>query len=158
MLKTDGDRPGMRKSDAAIIGAGPAGISAALQLARYEIYPFVYEADTPGGLLYNAGTVENYPGFPKGIEGPELAALFAEGLAASEAEVCPEEVLSVDYAAGVFRVRAETEADFSRLSDRRRGCGFRLCADAVEEERYRDHAEGREASLQRRARETGRRQ
>lgn len=115
MLKTDGDRPGMRKSDTAIIGAGPAGISAALQLARYEIYPFVYEADTPGGLLYNAGTVENYPGFPKGIEGPELAALFAAGLAASEAEVCPEEVLSVDHAAGVFRVRAETDADFSKL-------------------------------------------
>jgi thioredoxin reductase len=105
----------MKKSDVAIIGAGPAGISAALQLARYEIYPFVYEADTPGGLLYNAGTVRNYPGFPKGIEGPELAALFAAGLESSEAVVCPEEVLSVDYAAGVFRVRAEAEADFSRL-------------------------------------------
>lgn len=113
--RDDGDETDMKKSDTAIIGAGPAGISAALQLARYEIYPFLYEADTPGGLLYNAGTVENYPGFPKGIEGPELAALFAAGLAASEAVVFPEEVIAADYAAGVFRVQAGNEADFSRL-------------------------------------------
>jgi thioredoxin reductase len=105
----------MRKSDTAVIGAGPAGISAALQLSRYEISPFVYEAAVPGGLLRNAGTVENYPGFPKGIDGPALASLFAAGLAASEAVVCPEEVLSVDHAAGVFRVTAEKEAEFSRL-------------------------------------------
>ena len=103
------------KYDTAIIGAGPAGISAALQLARYEIYPFVYEADTAGGLLCNAGTIENYPGFPKGIEGPELAALFAAGLESSNAVVCPEEVLSVDYAAGIFKVQADNAADFSRM-------------------------------------------
>jgi thioredoxin reductase len=105
----------MKKNDTAIIGAGPAGISAAMQLARYEICPFVYEADTPGGLLFNAGTIENYPGFPKGIEGPELAVLFAAGLESCDAVVCPEEVLSIDYAAGVFRVRADNEADFSRI-------------------------------------------
>ncbi len=102
-------------NDTAIIGAGPAGISAAMQLARYEIYPFVYEADASGGLLFNAGTIENYPGFPKGIAGPELAALFAAGLEASKAVVCPEEVFSIDYAADVFRVQAGTAADFSRL-------------------------------------------
>jgi thioredoxin reductase len=102
-------------NDTAIIGAGPAGISTAMQLARYEIYPFVYEADTPGGLLFNAGIIENYPGFPKGIAGPELAALFVAGLEESAAVVCPEEVLSVDYAAGVFRVQADNEADFSRV-------------------------------------------
>ena len=113
MLEIDGD--GKEMSDTAIIGAGPAGISAAMQLARYEIYPFVYEAAAPGGLLFNAGMIENYPGFPKGIEGPELAALFAAGLKNSEAVVCPEEVLSVDYGAGVFRVTAGSEADFSRL-------------------------------------------
>ncbi len=105
----------MKKNNTAIIGAGPAGISAAMQLARYEIYPFVYESAAPGGLLFNAGTIKNYPGFPRGIEGPELAALFAAGLESSEAIVCPEEVLSVDYAAGVFRVQADNEADFSRI-------------------------------------------
>jgi thioredoxin reductase len=101
--------------DVAIIGAGPAGISAAMQMARYEIYPFVYEAGAPGGLLFNAGKIENYPGFPRGIEGPELAALFAAGLEESKAVICHEEVFSVDYTEGVFRVKAGSEADFSRL-------------------------------------------
>jgi len=105
----------MAKSDIAIVGAGPAGIAAALQLARYEIDPFVYEADTPGGLLYNAGEIRNYPGFPGGIEGPELAALFAKGLRDGGAVVCPEEVLSIDYAGGVFRVTAGSGADFSSV-------------------------------------------
>jgi thioredoxin reductase len=105
----------MNKSDIAIIGAGPAGIAAALQFARYETAPFVYEAAEPGGLLYNAGVVENYPGFPKGIEGPELAALFAAGLAGSGAVICGEEVLSVDYSAGSFVVKAGSEAEFSKV-------------------------------------------
>ena len=105
----------MTRSDIAIIGAGPAGIAAALQFARYEIYPFVYEADTPGGLLYNAGLVENYPGFPKGIEGPELAAIMAKTLKESDATICPEEVVSLDHAAGTFRLAASTEADFSAV-------------------------------------------
>ena len=105
----------MMDRDIAIIGAGPAGISAALQFARYETAPFVYEAGTPGGLLYNAGVVENYPGFPKGIEGPELASLFAAGLAGSGAVVCSEEVLSIDYSAGSFIVKAENEEEFSKV-------------------------------------------
>ena len=105
----------MSRTDIAIIGAGPAGIAAALQFARYETAPFVYEAGVPGGLLFNAGTIENYPGFPKGIEGPELAALFARGLAGSGAVVCPEEVLSVDHVDGSFVVKAEDEAGFSKV-------------------------------------------
>jgi thioredoxin reductase len=113
LLETDGD--GKEMNDTAIIGAGPAGIAAAMQLARYEIYPFVYEGDTPGGLLFNAGTIWNYPGFPKGIEGPELAALFAAGLESSRAVVFREEVLSVDYSDGIFRVQADNTADFSRI-------------------------------------------
>lgn len=105
----------MPGNDIAIIGAGPAGIAAALQFARYEVSPFIYEAETPGGLLYNAGVVWNYPGFPGGIEGPELAALFARGLRDSGAVVCREEVLSIDFAGGVFRVTADSEADFAAV-------------------------------------------
>ena len=59
-----------------IIGAGPAGLAAALQLGRYQITPRIFEASRPGGLLWNANRVENYPGFLDGIPGPDLARAF----------------------------------------------------------------------------------
>ncbi len=62
----------MRSTQVAIIGAGPAGISAAIQLKRYGIPFMLFEKSKPGGLLWNANLVENYPGFPEGITGPEL--------------------------------------------------------------------------------------
>jgi thioredoxin reductase len=55
--------------EVAIIGAGPAGIAAAIQLKRFNIEPIVFEQDEIGGLLRNAHLVENYPGFPAGIAG-----------------------------------------------------------------------------------------
>lgn len=64
----------------AVIGAGPAGIAAAVQLERYHIDFILFEADRPGGLLKNAHFIENYPGFPRGITGPQLASLMSEHL------------------------------------------------------------------------------
>ncbi|MBN1295412.1 NAD(P)/FAD-dependent oxidoreductase [bacterium] len=57
----------------AIIGAGPAGLTAAIQLKRASWNPVIYESDCPGGLLRSAGCIDNYPGFPDGIAGPLLA-------------------------------------------------------------------------------------
>ena len=59
-----------------IIGAGPAGIAAAIQLKRYGITPLLLEKNMLGGLLRNANLVENYPGFPVGISGLHLTSLF----------------------------------------------------------------------------------
>ena len=53
--------------DLAIIGGGPAGIAAAIQLKRYGSNPLLIEKDELGGSLLNANLVENYLGFPKGI-------------------------------------------------------------------------------------------
>ena len=59
----------MRVEEVIIIGAGPAGIAAAIQLKRFGIKALIFEKDRIGGLLRNANRIENYPGFPEGISG-----------------------------------------------------------------------------------------
>ena len=80
-----------------VVGAGPAGIAAAIQLTRYGIKPVVFEGNVIGGLVHNANRVENYPGFPKGIHGHHLAELFTEQLVEANIEVQKETVLSIAY-------------------------------------------------------------
>jgi thioredoxin reductase len=95
------------KAEVAIIGAGPAGIAAALQFERYGIRPAVFEKNEPGGLLHDAGLVENYPGFPGGIEGPQLAGLLAEQLLRSGAVLKTEHVTSVRISDERIEVESE---------------------------------------------------
>ncbi len=87
-----------------IIGAGPSGLAAAIQLKRYGIQPVVFERAEMGGLLLNANLVENYPGFPFGIPGPELVKLFIQQAHNLNIQVTFEEVLALDYDQGLFRV------------------------------------------------------
>ena len=94
------------KTSVAIVGAGPAGLSAAIQLKRYQI-PFVlFEKNSIGGLLKNAGNVENYPGFPKGIPGQDLVAQLEEQAEEQGVEIlfCPVE--SIGYRKGNFIIKA----------------------------------------------------
>ena len=90
-----------------IIGAGPAGISSAIQLKRCRIPFILLEKSRVGGLLWNANLIENYPGFPSGIPGPELVCLLEEQLAHLEISIRKEEVRVLDRKGNEFSVSTD---------------------------------------------------
>ncbi len=104
----------MKTEKAIIIGAGPAGIAAAIQLKRQGINPVVFEKSEIGGLLRNANLVENYPGFPGGISGGHLVSLFKKQLRAQLLEIISEEVTSLDFEDGIFHVETPKRVCYSR--------------------------------------------
>lgn len=70
----------MKRYEAVIIGAGPAGLTAALYLVRSGISTAIVEKLSAGGQVLSTSEIENYPGFPKGVKGWELADLFSAHL------------------------------------------------------------------------------
>lgn len=92
----------MDRAEVAIIGAGPAGLAAALQLKRYGVPALLFEARQAGGLLWNANLVENYPGFPGGIPGPELVRRFLLQAEAIGVQIIPQAVESLTYEKQIF--------------------------------------------------------
>jgi len=97
-----------------IIGAGPAGIAAAIQLARYGLTPLHLEKERLGGLLKNANLVENYPGFPTGIPGMELVHCFEEQYKSASLEVLNKEVVCLDFSDGLFQINTPGDHFTSR--------------------------------------------
>ena len=99
-----------------IIGAGPAGLAAAIQLKRYGVNPLIFERAEVGGLLRNANLVENYPGFPRGISGPRLVKLFIHQAQNLAIAVTHEEVIELEYEQGLFHAHTHRNSYASRVA------------------------------------------
>ena len=91
--------------DLIIIGSGPAGYTAAIYAARAALSPVVFEgAFSGGGALMNTTDVENFPGFPDGVMGPDLMENMRSQAARFGAELVTEDVEAVDLTGEVKQV------------------------------------------------------
>jgi thioredoxin reductase (NADPH) len=96
--------------DVIVIGSGPAGYTAALYAARAQLRPLVFEGSvTAGGALMQTTDVENFPGFPDAVMGPELMDSMRKQAERFGAELVPDDVTTVDLAASPKVVRTDTE-------------------------------------------------
>ncbi len=104
--------------DLVIIGSGPAGHTAAIYAARANLKPFMFEGysmgGAAGGQLTTTTDVENYPGFPDGVTGPELMLLFKKQSARFGTEMVQEDVQEVDFSKRPFRVKSNDREVFAR--------------------------------------------
>jgi thioredoxin reductase (NADPH) len=112
--------------DVIVIGSGPAGYTAALYAARARLSPLVFEGSvTSGGALMNTTDVENFPGFPDGVLGPDLMDQFRKQAERFGAELLAEDVTEVDLRATPKVIRAGEDTYLARAVIIATGSGYR---------------------------------
>lgn len=128
-----------------IIGSGPAGYTSAIYASRANLNPTVYEGDQPGGQLTQTTEIENFPGYPEGVQGPDMMEEFRRQAMRFGAEIVPRMIVKVDFSKRPFvcedekgdRVIAESviistgaKAKYLGLPDEEkyRGLGVSACA------------------------------
>jgi len=87
-----------------IIGSGPAGLTAAIYSSRALLQPFMIEGEEVGGQLMTTTDVENFPGFPKGIMGPEMMGLIKEQAQRFGTRFLARNVTKVDFSSRPFKI------------------------------------------------------
>jgi len=94
----------MPSYDTIVIGSGPAGLTAAIYATRANLKTLVIAGQVAGGQLMLTSEVENYPGFPNGVLGPELMELWRKQAERFKADFADEDVTKVDFRTWPFRV------------------------------------------------------
>jgi thioredoxin reductase (NADPH) len=100
--------------DAVVIGGGPAGISASIQLKRLGLHPLLIEKEKLGGSLLNANLVENYLGFPKGIRGSDLVELIREQFKLNDVKTLFSEVTTITKKGVYFEVSTDNHKIYAK--------------------------------------------
>lgn len=90
-----------------IIGSGPAGYTAAIYAARADMHPVMYQGLQPGGQLTTTNEVENFPGYPDGVTGPEMMIQLQQQAERFETDVRPGFIEKVDFSGSVHKCWAD---------------------------------------------------